>query len=49
LLVKPCGRGFRLISRLTIEGGHMERGTTWSRGQTFEFGGVRWRVCGVVA
>jgi len=49
LLVKPVGRGFRLVTELRISGGHMERALEYRRGQTFELGNVRWRIVEVRA
>lgn len=49
LLVKRAGRGYRLLTTLRIDGGHMERALVFHRGSMFEFGGVRWRVVEVRA
>jgi hypothetical protein len=44
LRCKPCGRGFRLVTTLRIDGGHMERALTVVVGSVFDFGGIRWRI-----
>lgn len=48
LLVKPAGRGFRLITRMEIGGGHMDRAIVFRAGQLFSIGGIKWRVCQVL-
>lgn len=48
LVVKPVGRGYRLTSRITIEGGHMERALDFRVGQLLPWCGVTWRVLEVL-
>lgn len=49
IVCKPTGRGFRLLTTLQVEGGHMERALVWAVGQTFVMGGLTWRVLEVRA
>lgn len=48
LVVKPVGRGYRLTSRITIEGGHMERVLDFRVGQLLPWLGVTYRVIKVL-
>lgn len=48
LVVKPVGRGYRLTSRITIEGGHMERALDFRVGQLLPWLGVTYRVLEVL-
>lgn len=48
LIVKPVGRGYRLTSRITIEGGHMERALDFRVGQVVPINGINWRVLEVL-
>jgi len=49
ILCKPTGRGYRLVTVLQVKGGHMERALVWATGQTFDMGGLTWRVLEVRA
>jgi hypothetical protein len=46
---KPVGKGYRLVTVIEIQGGHMERALTVAVGQVVELFGIRWRVLEVLA